>query len=73
MQEYVTRAVVLDKMARGGDADARYFLFTERFGGRSGKKATNGFKQIADGLIMTFQPTFQFGQFVVTRGKTLRC
>lgn len=32
MQEYVTRAVVLDKVARGGDADARYFLFTERFG-----------------------------------------
>jgi len=32
MQEYVTRAVVLDKEARGGHADARYSFFTERYG-----------------------------------------
>ena len=32
MQEYVTRAVVLDKQLRGGDADARYSFFTERYG-----------------------------------------
>jgi recombinational DNA repair protein (RecF pathway) len=31
MQEYVTRAVVLDKEMRN-DADARYALFTERYG-----------------------------------------
>jgi recombinational DNA repair protein (RecF pathway) len=32
MQEYVTRAVVLDKQTRGGHADARYAFFTERYG-----------------------------------------
>jgi len=32
MQEYVTRAVVLDKEARGAHADARYSFFTERYG-----------------------------------------
>jgi recombinational DNA repair protein (RecF pathway) len=32
MQEYVTRAVVLDKQTRGGHADARYSFFTERYG-----------------------------------------
>jgi recombinational DNA repair protein (RecF pathway) len=32
MQEYVTRAVVLDKETRGGHADARYSFFTERYG-----------------------------------------
>src|ERR1700734_991038 len=31
MQEYVTRAVVLDKEPRNNQ-DARYFLFTERYG-----------------------------------------
>jgi len=31
MQEYVTHAVVLDKMARN-DADARYAFFTQRYG-----------------------------------------
>jgi recombinational DNA repair protein (RecF pathway) len=32
MQEYVTRALVLDKQTRGGHADARYSFFTERYG-----------------------------------------
>jgi len=32
MQEYVTRALVLDKQTRGGHADARYSFFTERHG-----------------------------------------
>ena len=32
MQEYITRAVVLDKAMRGGEADARYSFFTERYG-----------------------------------------
>jgi recombinational DNA repair protein (RecF pathway) len=32
MQEYVTKAVVLDKQTQGGHADARYAFFTERFG-----------------------------------------
>jgi recombinational DNA repair protein (RecF pathway) len=31
MQEYVTRAIVLDKEPRNA-SDARYFLFTERYG-----------------------------------------
>jgi recombinational DNA repair protein (RecF pathway) len=32
VQEYITRAVVLDKTMRGGEADARYSFFTERYG-----------------------------------------
>jgi recombinational DNA repair protein (RecF pathway) len=32
MHEYVTKAVVLDKATRGGEADARYSFFTERYG-----------------------------------------
>jgi recombinational DNA repair protein (RecF pathway) len=32
MHEYVTKAVVLDKTTRGGEADARYSFFTERYG-----------------------------------------
>ena len=32
MQEYVTKALVLDKASRGGEADTRYFFFTERYG-----------------------------------------
>lgn len=32
MQEYLSRAIVLDKEGRSKDADARYSLFTERYG-----------------------------------------
>lgn len=32
MHEYVTKAVVLDKATRSGEADARYSFFTERYG-----------------------------------------
>ena len=32
MHEYVTKAVVLDKTTRSGEADARYSFFTERYG-----------------------------------------
>ncbi len=32
MHEYVTKAVVLDKATHGGEVDARYSFFTERYG-----------------------------------------
>src|SRR3989344_9497714 len=45
MQEYVSEAVVLDKMSQG-DLDNRFFLFTKRFGklvakAKSGRKITS--------------------------------
>ncbi|OGY99392.1 MAG: hypothetical protein A2945_00865 [Candidatus Liptonbacteria bacterium RIFCSPLOWO2_01_FULL_52_25] len=45
MQEYVSEAVVLDKMPQG-DLDNRFFLFTKRFGklvakAKSGRKITS--------------------------------
>ena len=46
MQEYVTRAVVLDKETRGGHADARYSFFTERFG-KVRAKATSSRKIVS--------------------------
>ena len=46
MQEYVTKAVVLDKQMRGGDADARYSFFTERYG-KIAAKATSSRKIIS--------------------------
>jgi recombinational DNA repair protein (RecF pathway) len=45
MQEYVTRAVVLDKQLRN-DADARYSFFTERYG-KIAAKATSSRKIVS--------------------------
>lgn len=41
MHEYVTKAVVLDKQTRGGEADARYSFFTERYGKISAKATSS--------------------------------
>lgn len=46
MHEYVTKAVVLDKLTRGGQADARYSFFTERFG-KIAAKATSSRKIVS--------------------------
>jgi recombinational DNA repair protein (RecF pathway) len=46
MHEYVTKAVVLDKATRGGEADARYSFFTERYG-KVTAKATSSRKIIS--------------------------
>ncbi len=46
MHEYVTKAVVLDKQTRGGEADARYSFFTERYG-KIRAKATSSRKIVS--------------------------